>query len=693
MLFTTQYYRPPFPEPERWREDLAEIARTGFDAVWVSAPWAWIEPAPGEMEFADFDRFFELAGANGLGVIVNLWSEMHPMWIHREIPDSRMVDHLGREVVSSQLAYMNFGLSPGGCTDNPRVADLAARFATAFAARYADAPALLAWDAWNEMRWLSQADGFVCYCDHTLAAFRDWLRQRFTTLDALNAAWHRRYRVWEDVQPVKSPTRTYTDGLAWQAFLADRVRRVLRRRVLALREVDSEHPVLAHAAFPSTFATGEYFEWEQPLARGVDWDLAEEVDGYGASHFPAWMSRLPSEYGARLESARCATGTKTYWVSELQGGAGGHGMQALEPVDARQQSRWVWNAVARGAKGINFWCWRDEVFGRESSGFGIVGDDGQRDERLVELAAAADALRRNGELLDAYRPNQVQIAVVFESRTYALDWSATLGAGFDVGPQRFQPGHSLQGYLLALERLQLPYDVVEPGHLGDLSPYKLVVLPWPLIVDSVLADQLASWVDAGGTLVVESWLDAFDTEGLFRYPGERPFATALGIHGGKRAPLDGSRIRFNVGDVTGELRSAIWSEPLVDGEAFATYARGDGRVIAVGTFAGLAYREERYEDFEQFVIAAATGARALPSIACDLRDGEVVHWRTGNANGRRVLFVVNEGPAVTVTFRGELSVGGVRELIADEHAGSSDGETLTVELKSGRSHLFAFGVE
>jgi beta-galactosidase len=204
---------------------------------------------------------------------------------------------------------------------------------------------------------------------------------------------------------------------------------------------------------------------------------------------------------------------------------------------------------------------------------------------------------------------------------------------------------------------------------------------------------LAGWIDAGGTLVVESWLDAFDTEGLFRYPDERPFAEALGIQGGKRAPLDGSRIRFEVGEVTGELRPAIWSEPLVNGEAFATFARGDGRVIVLGTFAGLAYHEERYEDFERFVFAAAEAARALPSLTCDLRDGELVHWRTGDANGRRVLFVINEGSATTVTFRGELTAGGVRELIANEHAGSSDGETLTVELRSGGNHLFALGAE
>jgi beta-galactosidase len=75
----TQYYRPPFPEPHRWEDDLARIRATGFDAIVLTASWAWIEPEPGRYDFSDFDALIEAAGRAGLEVIVNTWSELQPV--------------------------------------------------------------------------------------------------------------------------------------------------------------------------------------------------------------------------------------------------------------------------------------------------------------------------------------------------------------------------------------------------------------------------------------------------------------------------------------------------------------------------------------------------------------------------------------------------------------------------------------
>jgi beta-galactosidase len=689
VLFTTQYYRPPFPDRRRWRDDLRDIKSTGFDAIYVSAVWSWIEPAPGSYQFDDLDELFELAEAAHLGVIVNVWAEINPLWIHRHVPGSELVDHLGRKVVSSQLAYMQFGLTPGGCTDHPEVRALSGAFIEEVARRYAGSPALRVWDCWNEIRWLSQADGFVCYCDHTVAAFRNWLRDRYGDLDGLNAAWRRRYRSWDDVLPVKLPTRTYTDALAFQLFLADRARRDLRWRYDLVRAVDAERPIVAHAAFPSAFSTGEFFEFEQPLARGNDWELSEQVDGYGASHFPAWIHTDPCDYAARLEAARSATGAKTYWVSELQGGAAGHGLQALEPVSAERQARWVWNAVARGAKGVNFWCWCDEVFGRESGGFGITGEDGHAEARLAELSRIAGLLHTHTEELDAYRPDPATIGVVFEPACYSLDWAATMGGGLAAGPPRFQAGHSLLGYLRALERLQLGYDVVEAGRTDELDRYRLIVLPWPLIVRPSLAESLLAWVRAGGTLLVEAGLDAFDTEGLYRYAPDRPFAHALGVRSSGRRPVTTDAIDCG----TGRIKAAGWIEPLTpDGSSFSTCRVGDGTVVSLGTFAGLGYRNEPYDGFEEFVDGLAMSAGALPALRCDTRDGSVVQWRTGAAFGSRLLFVVNEGDKRRVTFTGPgLSDGATAVDLA--HGGCAvrvtDGSepALELELRAGGYHV------
>jgi len=294
VILATQYYRAPFPRRERWRDDLAKIRATGFDAIGTLIPWAWVEPAPGAYEWDDHDELIEAAGDAGLKVIPCFMTEMQPLWIHRELPGMHMVDHTGRAVVSSQLSYTHFGLMPGACTDHPEVRERATAFMTALARRYAAADAILMWDCWNEMRWLTQADGWVCHCERTVEAFRAYLRDCYESLDGLNDAWQRRYRSWEDVVPAKLPCRTSTDAMAYAAFLSHRTANELRWRRAAVLDGDATRPVTAHTSFPAPWSTGEYTEYEPPLARGNDWELAELVDGFGSSHFPAWMHGLPA---------------------------------------------------------------------------------------------------------------------------------------------------------------------------------------------------------------------------------------------------------------------------------------------------------------------------------------------------------------------------------------------------------------
>ena len=63
---------------------------------------------------------------------------------------------------------------------------------------------------------------------------------------------------------------------------------------------------------------------------------------------------------------------KVVWVSELQGGSARQGFDAALGPGATAAALGV-ERLGRGAKAVIFWCWRDEVFGRESSGYGLGG--------------------------------------------------------------------------------------------------------------------------------------------------------------------------------------------------------------------------------------------------------------------------------------------------------------------------------
>ena len=164
MNLGVQYYRAPFPEQKHWEGDLKQIRDSGFDTVQLWVLWAWVESRPGHFDFEDYDRLTALADKNGLKVIISTIAEIHPYWIHRAVPGSEMINHLGHQVISSNRAECNFGMTPGGCTDHPGVWEHMAAFLNVTVARYRGLSVLSGWDAWNELRWNVHSDGRVCFC-------------------------------------------------------------------------------------------------------------------------------------------------------------------------------------------------------------------------------------------------------------------------------------------------------------------------------------------------------------------------------------------------------------------------------------------------------------------------------------------------------------------------------------------------
>jgi beta-galactosidase len=692
VILAAQYYRPPFPNRRYWRDDMRAMRRAGLNTAYLWVCWGWVEPSPGSFEFGDYDELIEEAASAGLSVVLNTIAEIQPFWVPREIPSARMIDHLGHPVVSSPRGECTVGLTPGGCTDDPELRAAMGRFLATTAERYRGSEALAAWDLWNETRWAVQADAYVCYCERTLAAFRAWLAGRYGDLAGLSQAWGRRYASWDDVMPGKLPGRIYTDLMEFQAFLTDRACEHMRFRYETVRAADPDHLIVAHAGTTANIKMP--IEFEQELSRGNDWDYTDFLDGFGASLFPLWMGDSVLDYGARIESGRSAAQDRLYWVGELQGGSARSGFEAQPAVPGDLQQRWLWSAIGRGARAVNFWCWRDEVFSRESSGFGLCGNDGEAESRLAALSITGGFLEANAELMDAYHPAQAEVGVIFDPDGYRMDWAQS-------GTGSRQAARSLWGYLTGLEKIQVPYDVVESRHHAHLDRYRLLIMPWPLIVNAGLAAGLADWVAAGGTLLVESEADSYDALGFYRYPQDRPFARSVGVLSRGRRPNEGAELAVTIGDLTARLRTAGWVEPLdaAEGDVLAASALGplaartrvgQGQVVTVGTLAGLAedaaisagFGSVRTSpnalagplsavalasrrvlpdpagdplapsEFTRFLGAIVSLAGAGGGLRCSVADGAVVQWRSGRAGDSTLLVVINHGPAARLTFTG-----------------------------------------
>ncbi len=705
MLLAVQYYRPPFPHRRWWEQDLDGMKAAGLNAVQLWACWGWIEPEPGVFRWDDYDALIEGAAKRGLQVVLSTLPEITPFWVPREFPDAAMIDHKGNPVISTPRQECNVGLTPGGCTDHLGLREAMCKFLRVIAKRYAAADNLAGWDCWNELRWMVNANGHVCFCRNTLKSYRRFLKREYGDLDGLNRAWGRRYAAWKDVYPSRVPggggdaIPLYNDTLAWQRFLNWRAADTCRWRYEALREGDPARPILAHCAAPTAMPRGR--SWELPTTRGNDWMNAEQLDGYGSSHFPNWGgSEFASEdIGVRIECVRSAAGGKVHWLSELQGGQSNIGLTFGPPVPGAQQQGWVWNGYSRGAKAVIFWCWRDEVFAAESSGFGIIGDDGMAEDRLAHMRRTGALLAQHGDLLDQYTPDAGTVGLLFTPETPMIDWSITGAAN--------QMSSAFLNYARALERLGIPYEIMDANHLDGLDRVKLLIMPQAVVVGPEAERRILDYVAVGGTILSEAWTQAWDANGLFHYTGkERPLPHALGLQ---------ERCRKHVADQDGW--SEAWGLPIPTRWAVTPWAAGKGQVLGVdadgepllvkvpygagaaymlGTWA--AYGSPASPDLAPFITALVRDAGAWPEISVAPADGAgQLVWRTGLAGKRRLFFLVNlnleQSRRVTVTVpEGYGLAAGWEELGSGQRIGcrrAAGGWTGEVELAPGAAAILA----
>mgnify|MGYP000622146755 CR=1 FL=1 len=691
MNLGVQYYRPPFPNDRYWDEDFRRIKDSGLNTVQLWVLWGWVEPKPGVFVFDDYDRLVNLAEKHGLGVILSTIAEIQPYWIHREVPGSEMVTNMGVKVVSSNRGECHFGITPGGCTDHPGVWKGMERFLTQVVSRYRSVPVLRGWDIWNELRWNVNADGLVCYCEHTLAAFREWLDHKYGGLEGLNRSWLRRYQQWDEVMPGKMPDRPYTEMMAFENFITWRANQHGKMRYDVVKALDPARPVTVHGGSPCPLDFGS--NENTALNRGNDWNFADDLDGIGCSSFPRWFNMDDADFGMRIEFVKSAAREKKVWLSELQGGRSAIGFNIYDPVDGLSQQRWIWNGIACGADTILFWCWRDEVFGRESAGFGLAGDDGLAEERLRYMRVTGKLIAKHEDVIDHYRPVKPKVGVLFSPQSYYLNWAQ------EANTARVR--NSLLGYARALVRRSIPYQVVEENHLEALSHLKVLFMPRTIVVDDHTAEKLLLFVQNGGTLVCESECGAFNSQGLYRYPNERFIARTTGVREIGRRKLTSNLITASVDNKQVDLSVTQWFTPWVgDGsETWCSGAEGDlirsipfgkGRFIVVGSYLGDAYlaqagegKEKTIQGFETLVETIVSQAGSLPEIkvlAPNATSDSFLYVKSGLSLGKRVIFVFYQPqhPEAQLRFaHGVLNTQHLLDLISGESiplSGTDDGE-------------------
>src|SRR5918999_1187370 len=474
--------RAPMLEPEPrskkeiWRKDVRQIKALGFNTVRAWIDWASGQPAEARYDFDTLDVLLELAEEEQLKLLLQVYMDSAPQWVGAKYPDSLFVSSNGQSIAPES--------SPGYCRDHPGVRKADAAFYTALAERARRSPAFVGWDLWSEPHvinwanptWISNPE--FCFCPNTLRRYRSWLQKKYGSLENLNAAWYRRFTNWEAVEPSRMSTiLSYTDYIDWKSFIVTKLGEDLRDRYQAVKQIAPQTIVTSHAAGVGLFASPHHWE-----GQADDWTMARQVDFYGTSFYPkhsAFVDRDVPWRAALLDFTRSFgydQGRRGFWIGELQGGFGTIALNVSPTVTPEDLRIWTWSAIARGAKGINYYAWFPMSSGYESGGFGLINQDGTITARAKAAGAIAQIVDKHQRLFLDARPPRAEVAVIYNPLAHFVGGRQRATAY--AGPQGEVAGierDSLLGIHRALFTRNVPLDYVHIDHLSaqKLGHYKL----------------------------------------------------------------------------------------------------------------------------------------------------------------------------------------------------------------------------
>lgn len=320
------------------------------------------------------------------------------------------------------------------------------------------------------------------FSDHSLEAMREWLKERYGTLAALNRQWGREFTRWEEVMPDTTREAMRREGDNFSAW--------------------SDHKEWMDVAFARALKMGA------DAVRSIDPDAYVAVAG---GQMPGWGGY---DY-ARLSQALTA-------IEPYDIGNNIEILRSLNPAmpfvtTAFARGDWekhrIWFEALHGARGNIIW---DEKF-EMAPASGGVGDRGR------EVAPYYSELRGGtGALLINSGRQSDPIAIHYSQPSMRVEWMLAQRPKGDAWVARTSSSERMdsdflrvrESYCKLIEDLGLQYrfvsyDQVEAGELLK-SGYRVLILPRSSALSAAEAREIRLFVERGGRVITDGEPGDFD---------------------------------------------------------------------------------------------------------------------------------------------------------------------------------------
>ena len=476
------YYPEHWPE-DMWAEDARRMAAIGLSRVRIGEfAWSRIEPSPGQFEWEWLDRAIETLHGAGLGVILGTPTATPPKWLVDRMPDMVAIDAEGHP--------RGFGSRRHYCFSHQGYAQASRDIVKAMARRYGKHPAVVAWQTDNEF---GCHDTVPSYSVSARGAFRDWLGNRYQSVDALNASWGNVFwsMEYQGFAEIDLPNLTVTEAnpahlLDFRRFSSDQVVRFNRAQAEIIRAASPGRDVVHN--FMGFFTQFDHH------------DLGRDLDVASWDSYPlGFLEQFWFSDAEKLRYARqghpdiaafhhdlyrgCSHGR--WSVMEQQPGPVNWARFNPSPLPGMVRL-WTLEAMAHGAEMVSYFRWRQFPQAQEQMHAGLLRPDSVDDVGAHEARQVSTEIAAIGALGSAPK----SAALLFD---YQSDWVTEIqpqGRGFSALRVAYE-------FYSAARQLGIDVDIIHPE--TPLDGYSMVLVPCLPILSAVTVKALASF--AGPVLV------------------------------------------------------------------------------------------------------------------------------------------------------------------------------------------------
>ena len=472
MWYGVAYYPEHWPE-ERWEIDFSMMKELGFNVVRMAEfAWAKLEPVEGQYDFSWLDRAVAICYNLGIKIILGTPTPTPPIWAIRKFPGILPVDEYGRT--------REFGSRRHYCTNSSEYYRLTENIVQVMVEQYRNHPAVMGWQIDNEF---SCHETTRCYCQNCEREFRDWLRQKYRTIEELNQAWGTVFwsMTFRDFEEIPVPRVAVTERnpsimLDYYRFCSDADVKYQKFQIDLLKTTAS-HQLITHNMMGVRIDELNLF------------DLGKDLD------FVSWDNYLVDGQEPVLPTlghdlTRGIKKGADYWVMEQQ--IGYVNWSEYNPAIRPGYPRlWIYHALAHGAKGIVFFRWRGCHYAQEQFHSGILKYNAEKSRAYEEISVTLKELSKLEPILNGARV-RAKVAMVF---SYDNWWALKL----QPHNKDFDYLQHFVKYYQTLLAMNVPLDIVQPTE--ELAGYDLVIAPTLMLLNDQIVNNLSKYVREGGYLV------------------------------------------------------------------------------------------------------------------------------------------------------------------------------------------------